>query len=436
LTVTPARLAALETVRAVRRGELADRALLRTLEQVPARDRGWTQELAYGTLRLRGRLDLLLAPHVRAGLDRLDDDVLDVLRLGAYQLFEMTSVPVYAAVSQSVELARAAGQARAAGLVNGVLQSLRREPERARVPSLAEDAVARLSGWGSHPRWLVERWVARLGATAAEALVEANDRRPELYLRPVGVPVGEALARLGRAGVVAETVAGAPFALRLAEGTVGDALAAVPAIVQDPAAGMVVSFARPSAGARVVDLCAAPGGKAIGLAAGHDGGRPASVLALDVSSARTRRLAENARRIGDLPLAIAVADARRPAAAAADLVLLDAPCTGTGTFRRHPDGKWRVGPDDLSALVALQRVLLDSAATIVKPSGVLVYATCSLEPEENEEQVESFLASHDGFVLEPGAVDPAFMDRAGRLKVEPQRNGWDGAFAARLRRER
>src|SRR5690606_29873670 len=181
LTVTPARLAALDTLRAVRRGDLADRALLRTLERVPVRDRGWTQELVYGTFRLRARLDLLLAPHVRAGLDRLDPDVLDILRLGAYQLLEMTSVPVYAAVSQSVELARAAGHGRASGLVNGVLQSLRREPGRAHVPTLADNAVERLSGWGSHPRWLVERWIARLGPAEAEALVDANNRRPELY---------------------------------------------------------------------------------------------------------------------------------------------------------------------------------------------------------------------------------------------------------------
>src|SRR5690606_6156904 len=176
--------------------------------------------------------------------------------------------------------------------------------------------------------------------------------------------------------------------------------------------------ATPPAGTRVVDLCAAPGGKAIALAAGEGEARPDSVLAFDVSPVRVRRLAENARRLGRLPLAIAVGDARRPAARPADVVLLDAPCTGTGTFRRHPDGKWRVAPEDLRSLVAFQRELLAGAATVVKPGGLLVYATCSLEPEENEEQVESFLAAHPEFRLEPGSVEPAYMDARGRLKVE------------------
>jgi 16S rRNA (cytosine967-C5)-methyltransferase len=117
-----------------------------------------------------------------------------------------------------------------------------------------------------------------------------------------------------------------------------------------------------------------------------------------------------------------------------DVVLLDAPCTGTGTLRRHPDGKWRIGLEDLRALVALQREMLGAAATIVKPGGMLVYATCSLEPEENEEQVDRFLTAHAGFVLEPGSLDSDLMDGEGRLKIEPQRTGWDGAFAARLRR--
>jgi 16S rRNA (cytosine967-C5)-methyltransferase len=434
LNVTPARVAALDTLRTTRRGELADRALLRALEQVPPRDRPWTQELAYGTLRLRSRLDHLLAPHVRGDLARLDPDVLDVLRLGAYQLLEMTSVPVYAAVSQSVELARAAGQARAAGLVNAVLQSLRRSPDLARFPSLAADPVARLVSWGAHPRWLVERWVARFGAEAAAALVAANDLRPELYLRPVGVTVAEAVTLLASAGVEAEAVARAPDAARLVSGALGDALAVVPAIVQDPAAGLVVRFAAPPAGALVADLCAAPGGKAIGLAAGGGGARPAYVLACDVSAERIMRLADNARRVGTPGIGVVVADARRPPVAAADVVLLDAPCTGTGTLRRHPDGKWRLGPRDLEALVELQAVLLRGAVRAVRPGGLLVYATCSLEREENEDQVDGFLASHPMFTLEPGSgVDPAFLDEAGRLRVTPERSGWDGAFAARLR---
>ncbi|MGH7505597.1 MAG: transcription antitermination factor NusB, partial [Longimicrobiales bacterium] len=289
MTATPARIAALATLRATRHGELADRALFRALHEVPARDRGWTHELAYGTLRLRGRLDHFLVPHVRRGLDRLDAEVLDILRLGVYQLVEMTSVPPYAAVSQSVELARSSGNARAAAFVNGVLQSVTRAPDRAKFPAFDDDAVGHLETWGSHPRWLVSRWVAQLGAGEAAALVEANLRRPELYLRPVGRTVGDAVAVLDDAAIRARPVDGAPDALQLLDGGIAETLAAVPAIVQDPAAGLVARFVAPPAGARLFDLCGAPGGKAIALA---DCGTGSRVIAADLSIGRVARLVE------------------------------------------------------------------------------------------------------------------------------------------------
>jgi 16S rRNA (cytosine967-C5)-methyltransferase len=150
-----------------------------------------------------------------------------------------------------------------------------------------------------------------------------------------------------------------------------------------------------------------------------------------------RRVSENAERVGwGGRIGAVVADARHPPFRVADVVLLDAPCTGTGTFRRHPDGRWRITPLDLAALVVLQDELLDAAAELVRPGGVLVYSTCSLEPEENEERMEGFLAKHSGWTVapEPGAVDASLLDGAGRLCVLPQRQGVDGAFAARLRR--
>jgi 16S rRNA (cytosine967-C5)-methyltransferase len=206
----------------------------------------------------------------------------------------------------------------------------------------------------------------------------------------------------------------------------------VPAVVQDPAAALVVRYAAVPEGATVLDLCAAPGGKALGLAerAGH-------VAAADLSRRRMRRVSENAERVGwGGRIGAVVADARHPPFRATDVVLLDAPCTGTGTFRRHPDGRWRITPLDLAALVVLQDELLDAAAGLVRPGGVLVYSTCSLEPEENEERMEGFLAKHPGWTVdpEPGAVDASLLDGAGRLCVLPQRHGVDGAFAARLRR--
>ena len=431
--VTEPRRAALEVMQRVRGGDLADRALDASFGRLEPRDRAWLQELVYGTFRLRGRIDHLLDQLVRDGVEKLETDVLDVLRLGAYQLLEMGSVPAYAAVSESVELVREAGVARAAGLVNGVLQNLHRRRDRLGFPEFERDPAGHLATWGSHPRWLVEKWISRWGADEARALVEANNARPELYLRPLGVSRDDAAERLAAAGIAAEPVGFSPDSLRIpAPGTAAEALATVPAIVQDPAASLVVRYAAPPEGAFVLDLCAAPGGKALGLA--ESGAR---VAAADLSRRRMRRVVENAERVEWRDrVAAVVADARMPPFRPADLVLLDAPCTGTGTFRRHPDGRWRIAPHDLAALTELQDQLLRAAAEVVRPGGLLVYSTCSLEREENEDRMERFLAEHPGWTMDPapGAVDDALLDEQGRLCVLPQRQGVDGSFAARMRR--
>jgi 16S rRNA (cytosine967-C5)-methyltransferase len=436
--VTPARRAALEVMRAVRRGELADIAFADALERVPTRDRPWLQELCYGTLRLRGRLDHLLGHLVHRGLGSLRPDLLDALRLGAYQLLEMRSVPAYAAVSQTVELARAAAGQGAARLANGVLQGLRRLLEAKPLPELfpdpGRDPVEYLSTWGSHPRWLIERWVRNFGVEETRALVEANNRRPELYLRPVGVTREEAAARLAAAGMEAEAVGFAPDSLRLLPpADIVAALETAPAVVQDPAAGLVVRYGAVPRGAVVADLCAAPGGKAMALAA-----EARYLAAADLGFRRLVRLRENIARLPDLAVGAVLADARRPPFRPVDMVLIDVPCTGTGTLRRHPDGRWRIARKDLESLVALQREILDAAAEVVRPGGLLLYSTCSLEPEENEEQVNAFQERHPDFQLEPpapGLLQPALLDDAGQLVVLPQAMGVDGAFAARLRRK-
>lgn len=222
--------------------------------------------------------------------------------------------------------------------------------------------------------------------------------------------------------------------MRLADaGQLEAALAAVPCIVQDPAAALVVQYAAVAADAVVADLCAAPGGKALGLAQAA-----AYTVAADLSFGRMRRVVENRERVraagGRAALAVVVADGRAPAVRAADVVLLDAPCTGTGTLRRHPDGRWRLQPNDLAALVSLQRELLAAARDVVRPGGLLVYSTCSLEYEENEAQVERFLTDNPDFALAPahGAVPADVLD-AGLLRVLPHVHHTDGAFAARLR---
>jgi 16S rRNA (cytosine967-C5)-methyltransferase len=431
---TTGRIAALATLRAVRAGTLADRALDAAVRPLGPRERAWTHELVYGTFRLRGRLDHHISHHARRPLDSLDADTLDILRLGAYQLLAMDGVPDYAAVSASVDLARRFTR-RAAGFVNAVLQSLRREPAASTFPTLASDPVAHLSSWGSHPRWLVERWVTRFGVAAARRLTEANNSRPELYLRALGTDVTGVARALAGQDIETEPCDLLPRALRVLRGSATAALNAAPVIVQDPGAGLVVSFVG-EVPRRVVDLAAAPGGKTIGLACdAPDPGR--LVVAADVSPRRIGRLRENVARLGSLADSIAavVADGRAPPFCSVGLVLIDAPCTGTGTFRRHPDGRWRIQPEDMTSLMLMQRQLLDAAAPLVEPGGLLVYATCSLEEEENEAQVEAFLERNGSFELEPArTVRAAVIDARGMLHVLPHEHDVDGAFAARLRR--
>ena len=425
-----ARRAALEVLRAVRRGDLADRALVPALNGLLPRDRPLTQELVYGVLRLRGRLDHALARHASRPLGRVDADVLDALRLGAYQLMELDGVPAYAAVSESVELVKQSSP-RAAGFANAVLQSLQRERTSLTFPPLASEPRAHLTSWGSHPEWLVERWLARFGAEESAALVAADNARPDLYLRLLAADGPE---RLLAAGIVAEPHPLARDVVRLAAATdLAAALATVPAVVQDPAAALVVQYADTPAGALVADLCAAPGGKALALAAGAR-----YTIAADLSAGRLTRLRENLERVRSLAVrldvGLLVSDGRAPAVRAADVVLLDVPCTGTGTFRRHPDGRWRLQPRDLSLLVALQRELLAAAQQVVRPGGLLIYSTCSLEPEENEAQVEWFLNVNPDYSPAPTAAAPAAVRDGPWLRVLPQRHGADGAFAARLER--
>ncbi|CAN5823085.1 16S rRNA (cytosine(967)-C(5))-methyltransferase RsmB [soil metagenome] len=439
---TAARVAALDILGAVRAGALGGPAFDAAVACLDDRDRAWTRELVFGTFRLRGRLDHRLAALSSRPLESLDADILDILRLGAYQLGEMQGVPAYAAVSQSVDLARRAGGRGAAGFVNGVLQSLRRVGGASTFPAFEADPAGFLTTWGSHPEWLVRRWLARFGAESTRRLVDANNRRPELYLRVFGDVEG-ARSRLRSAGAEVLPVPGAPRALQLIGGDITAALAAAPSLVQDPAAGLVVSYAAVAPGHVVVDLAAAPGGKTLAMACDVAPEGPVLVVASDLSRQRLRRLEENTARLNRqapaglaaVPVALLVADGRRPPFRAADVVLLDAPCTGTGTLRRHPDGRWRIGPRDLRSLAALQKEMLDAAAGIVAEDGLLVYSTCSLEPEENEEQVASFLVRQPEFSLERGpALEGGVVQPDGTLSVLPQDHGWDGAFAARLRR--
>jgi 16S rRNA (cytosine967-C5)-methyltransferase len=432
--VTEARGAAADVLTDMRGGELLDSSFDRRTTRLDPRDRRWTRELVFGMLRRRSWIDALLDDRVRGGLAKLDPDLIDLLRLGAYQLLSMGSVPAYAAIGQTVELTKRRHGIGASKLANAVLRRLDRERERL-VVATPEDPVEALALEHSHPRWLVARWIARWGADETRSLLEANNREAPLVARPYHVVREQLEAMLEGAGV---TVADAPLVADSLVLTGGiNAMTELGAFkqglfhLQDPASTLVTRYASVPTGATVADLCAAPGGKTLELARSAG-----TVFAGDASLARLQRVRDNVRRLDASNVVPFVGDARFPAVSGVDAVLIDVPCTGTGTFRRHPDARWRLRVSDLAVLPAVQRSILRAAATAVRPGGLLIYSTCSLEVEENDAQVESFLSDTPGWRLEPppeGAVPASVLD-AGRLRVLPQRHGTDGAFAARLRR--
>jgi len=434
--VTDARVASADILADLRGGDLLDAAFERRAGELDARDRRWAQELVYGMLRRRALLDAILTARVRGGLARLDPDLTDILRLGVYQLLQMRSVPPYAAIAQSVELAKRRHGIGASKLANAVLRRVDREQgdEAAMTPPVPADALDALALATSHPRWLVARWVERWGMDDARTLLERNNVEAPMVIRPFGIVREQLEAMLEASGVVVEDAPLVGDGLAL---TGHAALAEVGAFrqglffVQDPAATLVTRYAAVPPGATVIDLCAAPGGKAFELA------RTARlVIAADRSPTRLQRMRQNMERLDVRNVVLVATDARALALSAADAVLVDAPCTGTGTFRRHPDARWRLRISDLAVSAAAQRAILRSAASLVAPGGLLIYSTCSLEPEENDEQVAHFLAEHPDFQLEPPPADvvPATVIDAGMLRVLPQAHGVDGAFAARLRR--
>jgi 16S rRNA (cytosine967-C5)-methyltransferase len=436
---TDPRLAAFHILADVRAGEYADRAASRRLSNLDTRDRALAQELAYGAVRLRGRLDAELAALLDRPLDRIEPAVLDCLRLGLYQLRE-TRIPDHASVDAAVRCVQRFGGRGAAGLANAVLRRAARDGvPAAAFPDPERDSAGHLATWGSHPRWLVDRWLERWPLASVRRLIENDNRAPRVTLRVLegadlsGVESG-AQSGIGL-GMKLEAVPGWRAMYWLEEGRPEQAIRELRAVIQDPAASAVVDYVGERVAGPVVDLCAAPGGKAIGLAAAAPAARP--FVAADVSQRRLGRLRATVARVA-LDVHAVCMDGRSPAVAKANTVLLDAPCTGTGVLRRRPDARWRITPEGLASLVVLQRDLLDGAAGIVAPGGLLVYSTCSLEPEENERQVSGFLARHPDFEREepgPGRIREGLVDERGDLRVEPWSTDTDGAFASRLRRK-
>lgn len=443
-----ARASALEILRRVETGDAYASVLLRT-SGTSGRDMALTTELVYGVLRRRMWLDHLIGSLSSRPLEEIDFALLLILRLAVYQLLFLDRVPDHAAVNEAVKSARtvARGGRTGAAFVNGLLRTMIRKRSRIPAPpdpAHAKDPVAALALSGSHPEWLVRRWVGRFGLEETQRLIAAaNAPAPQaLRVNRLRTTSSDLAARLSAEGVRTSPSAVLPDFLIVEEGSPQRTRAFDEGLfyIQDEAAGLVVAMVGATAGMTILDTCAAPGGKATALA--EMLGAEGLVVAGDRHPARLRLLTQNAKRLG-VRCAIVAADMAaapplRPEARF-DAVLVDAPCSGTGVIRRHPELRYRLSPEDLPRFTAIQSSLLARGAALVRPGGALVYAVCSLEPEEGSERIQALLASHPEFRPEDPAVGAGnsalcASDPAGPALVTlPHRDAMDGFFAMSLR---
>ncbi len=408
-------------------------------EETDPRERRQATDYVAGVTRWRRRFDFLLRHFYRGDFDKMEPTLRQILRLGLYDLL-ILETPPHAALHEAVELARRLVRPGAAGLVNGILRSVLRRQDRLPAPATgdpAEDLALR----HSHPTWMVRRWLARFGPDETEALLAWNNARPVYGLRAATLKASVAAfrARLDALGVAWEPSLYLDDFVRvrrlqpvLRAGLLDEGCCAV----QDESAGLVVRLLDPQPGETLLDACAAPGGKALYAAARmQNRGR---LLAFDVHEGRLALLRQAAADQGVAILQAEAADlrdlARRADGPRADRVLVDAPCSGLGVLARRADLRWNRAAEALAERAALQDELLDAAACLVRPGGLLVYATCTIEPEENEHRVTAFLERHPDFTRDPAhsLVPEVVVTPEGYLATLPHRHHVDGAFGARL----
>ena len=441
---------------------LLDRALARC--SFDSRERALTMELTYGVLRRLATIDWRLEPVLDKPLLRLPVAVQMTLRLGAYQLLFLDRIPQSAAVNESVNLARAfAGTVGRdwSGLVNAVLRGLLRHPPQP-WPSMDHDAAQALAVRYSVPGWLSRRWIERLGLASAEVACKEVSVAPPLTLRVNRlITTREALLEsFSQMGIAAKPTSMSPFGIVLDE---GGSVPSLPGFhegafyVEDEAAQLIPPLLDPQPGDIALDACAAPGGKSTHLADLMQ--NKGAIYAVDRKGARLDLLRSNCRRLGVQNVVPIIGDIREPCEwvsmieiagspsakkarvgePSVDRVLVDAPCSGLGVLRRHPEAKWRKDEQALPRHQALQRQILEAVAPCLRPGGVLVYSTCSTEPEENEDVIERFCRAHVEFQREsvrpwlPTAAQE-FVTEQGALSTMPNRFSMDGFYAARLRK--
>lgn len=422
--------------------ELMDREL--STNRLNGLDRGLYSNLVFGVLRRQGTIDHYLTQLVNQPLNRLEKQVLLLLRLGLYQLAYLDRVPPHAAVNETVELAKAA-LPRASGLINGVLRNFLRKQNTLTLPDPKNDPLGHLSAAHSVPSWLLQQWQTQLPPEDLEPLAAASSMEPLLTLRTNTLKISrdDLLALLAGAEIQAEPCLISPQGIKLYG---HPAVTELPGFgegffaVQDEASQIVSLLLDPQPGELLLDACAAPGGKTLHLAQLMN--NSGAITATDLTEKKLGLVRESADRLGITIVRTLVADASEPdylKGEQFDRILLDAPCSGLGVIRRNPEAKWRLQPADFERYAAKQRLILKNIAPLLKPGGKMVYATCSTSPLEDEAVVDDFLSQHKEFVVETGLffadLHSDLLTAGGAVRLWPHRHTTDGFFAVGIRRK-
>ncbi|MFM7365475.1 MAG: 16S rRNA (cytosine(967)-C(5))-methyltransferase [Cuspidothrix sp.] len=441
--MTNCRQVAFIALKEVHKGAYADVALDRVLQKfkLADNDRRLMTELVYGSVRRQRTLDTIIDQLATKKNQQQPKDLRTILHLGFYQLRYQERIPVSAAVNTTVELAKENGFPGLTGFVNGLLRQYLRLAQKSSEPlKLPENPVEKLGILHSFPNWIIEVWLSQLGWEETERLCVWMNQNPTIDLRIniLRSAIAEVESAFASVGVLVKSIPHLPQALRLI-GNNG-AIQNLPGFnagwwsVQDSSAQLVAHLLDPQPGDVVIDVCAAPGGKTTHIAElMADKGK---IYACDQTASRLRKLKENTQRLHLQSIEICTGDSRNLPQFynCADRVLLDAPCSGLGTMHRHADARWRQTPTSVEELSQLQKQLISHNAKFVKTGGVLVYATCTLHPAENEEVISEFLAANPHWQIEPPSFDLMDISTPGWLKVWPHQQDMDGFFMVRLKK--
>ena len=434
------RLAALQAIRRIEHDSaFVDIVLSQLLERThfEKRDRAFISELVRGTIRWKKRLDWIVRQLLQPPSRKCPDDIRWILWLGLYQILFMR-IKTYAAVNESVDAAKSLVRGRWAGVVNAILRSYLRAPDRVVYPDMRVDPVAGIAVRWSFPEWLVRRWITRWGIEKTTALCRASNDVPVLSVRHNRLRCSTETFERRLSETMEFRPSIVPYFYRLARTdfvTLSQLLDDGYLTVQDESAGLPSLLADPQPGTVICDLCAAPGGKATHLAELCD--EQAKIVAGDISVPRLHMVQHSVERLSLRSVFPVSAEAQCFPVKTADIVLLDAPCSGLGVLRRKPDIRWRRTEQDIEDLISMQKKLLLGASNLVTEGGSLIYSTCTVEPEENEGVVDAFLSRHREFrVVEPeeGLLPQTVIAGTGAVRTWPHEHDMDGSYAIRMKK--